>query len=255
MFEKRVIPVLLCNKMDSLVKTTKFGKPVYVGDPNNAVKIFNEKEVDELIFLDISATKENRGPNLAYIEEIATECFMPLCYGGGIRTIEDIANITKCGVEKVAINSAAYTEPNLIRLAADKFGSSTIVGSIDVKKDFFGNYGVYIQAGQKAIKQSPVAYAQYLQEQGVGEILINSIDKDGTMQGYDIKLVESITKAVNVPVIACGGAGSVNDIAQALATGANAAAVGAMFVFTGVHRAVLINYLSETDFTNLGIVK
>lgn len=251
MFEKRIIPVLLCDKMDSLVKTTKFKDPVYVGDPVNAVKIFNEKEVDELIFLDISATKENRGPNLAYIEEIATECFMPLCYGGGVRTLDDISNIIKTGVEKVAINTASYTEPDLIRKAAEKFGSSTIVASIDVKKDLFGSYHVVVEAGKKSIKMNPVAYAQKVAAEGAGEILLNAVDKDGTLSGFDLKLIEQVAHAVEVPVIACGGAGQVDDFKAAFAKGASAAAAGALFVFTGKHRAVLINYLSKQDFTYL----
>lgn len=248
MFEKRIIPVLLCDKMDSLVKTIKFKDPVYVGDPNNAVKIFNDKEVDELIFLDISATREKRGPNLSYIEEIASECFMPLCYGGGIRTLEDISNVIKTGVEKIAINTASYTEPDLIRKAADKFGSSTIVASIDVKKDLFGSYHVHIEGGKKSIKINPVTYAQKMAQEGAGEILINAIDRDGTMAGFDLKLIESVCHAVDVPVIACGGAGKAADFKQAFEKGASAAAAGAMFVFTGKHRAVLINYLSKQDF-------
>lgn len=251
MFEKRIIPVLLCDKMDSLVKTTKFKDPVYVGDPNNAVKIFNDKEVDELIFLDISATKEKRGPNLKYIEEIATECFMPLCYGGGIRTLDDISNVIKTGVEKVAINTATYTEPDLIKKAAEKFGSSTIVAAIDVKKDLFGNYTVHIEAGKRSTKMNPVAYAKKVAADGAGEILINSIDRDGTMGGFDLKLVEMVAQAVDVPVIACGGAGKVSDFKEAFDKGASAAAAGAMFVFTGKHRAVLINYLSKQDFIYL----
>lgn len=251
MFEKRIIPVLLCDKMDSLVKTTKFKDPVYVGDPVNAVKIFNEKEVDELIFLDISATKEKRGPNLKYIEEIATECFMPLCYGGGIRTLDDIINVIKTGVEKVAINTAIATEPDLIKKAADKFGSSTIVASIDVKKDLFGSYHVHVEAGKRSVKINPVAYAQKVAADGAGEILLNAIDKDGTMAGFDLKLIEMVAHAVDVPVIACGGAGKPEDFKEAFNKGASAAAAGAMFVFTGKHRAVLINYLSKQDFAYL----
>lgn len=251
MFERRVIPVLLCNKMDSLVKTTKFKEPVYVGDPINAVKIFNEKEVDELVFLDITATKEGRKPNLAYIEEIATECFMPLCYGGGVTTVHEITDILKAGVEKVAINTGIATEPDLIKRAAERFGSSTIVASIDVKKDLFGSYGVYVEAGKKSVKMNPVDYAKKVAADGAGEILLNSIDRDGTMQGMDLKLIEMVSHAVDIPVIACGGAGSAEHIKEAFAKGASAAAAGAMFVFTGKHRAVLINYLSKQDFAYL----
>jgi len=242
MLINRVIPCLLL-KGQGLVKTVKFKDPKYVGDPINAVRIFNEKEVDELIFLDITATPEKKEPPFRTISEIASECFMPLCYGGGIKTIEHIEKIFSLGVEKVSINTQAAENPALIKQAAELFGSQSIVASIDVKKSLFGKYEVYIQGGRKNTKLAPVSYAKHLEELGVGEIMLNSIDRDGTLQGFDLELTARVVEAVNVPVIACGGAGKVEDLAAAIKQGgASAAAAGSFFVFHGKHRAVLITY-------------
>ncbi|HKC64033.1 MAG TPA: AglZ/HisF2 family acetamidino modification protein, partial [Pyrinomonadaceae bacterium] len=240
----RVIPCLLL-KNEGLVKTVKFKNPKYVGDPLNAVKIFNEKEVDELIFLDITATVENRRPPLKLISQIASECFMPFCYGGGIRSVEDIAELFKLGVEKVAINSQAVENPLLIRSAAEKFGSQSIVVSIDVKKNLFGKYRVFTHGGRKATKFDPAEFAARMQEMGAGELFLNSIDRDGTMQGYDLELTKKVTESVSLPVIACGGAGRIEDFADAIKKGgASAVSAGSMFVFQGQYRAVLITYPS-----------
>lgn len=246
----RIIPVLLL-KNGGLVKTQNFKNPKYVGDAINAVKIFNEKEVDELIFLDITASKEKRKPDLKLLNNIATECFMPLCYGGGIKTLEDIKSIINCGVEKVSLNSIAVENPSFIKKAADKFGSSTIVVSIDVKKNFWGRKSIYTYSGTQSTGLDPVKFALEMQQQGAGELLINSIDNDGMMNGYDLDLIKKISKEVDIPVIACGGAGNLQHFKQAEIAGASAMAAGSMFVFHGEHRAVLINYPSQKELQQL----
>jgi cyclase len=242
MYQSRVIPVLLCNKEGSLVKTQKFKKPVYLGDPSNAVKIFNEKEVDELIILDISATAEKRGPNIRYISEIATEAFMPMCYGGGLSNLEDIRAVIKAGIEKVAINSALEKDPDLISRTADILGSSSTVASLDIKKDFWGKYKVVVRNASKSLDYAPVEFAQLMEQKGAGELLLNSVDLDGTMRGFDLELITQIAKSVSIPVIACGGAGNLTHLKEAIQAGASAVAAGSMFVFQGKHRAVLISY-------------
>jgi imidazole glycerol-phosphate synthase subunit HisF len=230
------------------VKTTAFRNPVYVGDPLNAIRIFNEKEVDELIFLDITATNENRSPRFEYIESIATECFMPLTYCGGVRTFGDIKKLLTLGVEKVGLNTAAIENPDVIRKATEAFGNQSIVVSIDVKKNLFGKHKVYSHGGTRARDIEPVAHAIKMQEFGAGEILLNSIDQDGVMQGYDTKLLKQVTGAVSIPVIACGGAGSIEHFVNAVNEGgASAVAAGSMFVFYGKHKAVLINYATQTE--------
>ena len=242
MLSVRIIPALLYKKK-GLVKTVKFSNPKYVGDPINAIKIFNEKEVDELIFLDIDASKENRTPNLKLIEEIAGECFMPLSYGGGITNIEEIRSILSVGVEKVIINTSALKNPNLIKEASEKFGSSTIVVSIDYKNNFFGKLSVYSVNGTKKEKFGPIELALKMQELGAGEIMFNSISRDGTMEGYDIELLERAVKQLKIPVIACGGAGKISDLSEVIKkANVSAAAAGSLFVFYGPHKAVLINY-------------
>lgn len=242
MLKTRIIPCLLLQNQ-GLVKTVKFKNPKYVGDPLNAVKIFNEKEVDELIFLDITASKENRKPNFDLISNIASECFMPLCYGGGVKTIEDIKIIFSLGVEKVSINSYAIENPNFIKEASDLFGSQSMVVSIDVKRNLLDEYRVYDANKQKIIKPEPVEFSKKMEGMGAGEILLNSVDRDGTMQGYDIRLIKKVCEAVSIPVIACGGAGSINDFLEAVKIGGAAAvAAGSIFVFQGKYKAVLINY-------------
>lgn len=247
MRQTRVIPCLLL-KNQGLVKTIKFKNPKYVGDPINAVKIFNEKEVDELIFLDTTATIENRKPTFNLLTQIASECFMPFGYGGGIRTLEHIKEILSLGVEKVAINSYAVENPAFIRSAAEYFGSQSIVVSIDVKKNLFGKYEVYTHSGRKAAKLNPVEFAVQMEKTGAGELFLSSIDRDGTMKGYDIELIKKVTKAVSIPVIVCGGAGRIEDFGDAVQKGgASAVAAGSLFVFIGPHRAVLINFPSSEE--------
>jgi cyclase len=243
MLKTRVIPSLLL-KNKGLVKTVKFKQPKYVGDPLNAVKIFNDKEVDELIFLDITATAENRRPPIKLISQIASECFMPFCYGGGIRSVEDMAELFALGVEKVAINSRAVEEPSLIKHAAELFGNQSIVVSIDVKKSLFGKHRVFTHSGRRDAKLDPVSFAKQMEELGAGELFLNSIDRDGTMEGYDLDLIKKVSESVSIPVIACGGAGSLDDFAAAKKSGASAVSAGSLFVFQGMHRAVLITYPS-----------
>lgn len=247
----RVIPVLLL-KNAGLVKTVQFKDPKYVGDPLNAVRIFNEKEVDELIFLDILATPENRPIPLEFLKEVAEECFMPLSYGGGIKTIEDIRAILKIGIEKVILNSQLYKDLDFVREAVNQFGSSTIAASLDVKKNFWGKYELFSEGGKTSTKKDPVEFAKELDAIGVGEIMINSIDRDGTMKGYELDLITKISGVVQVPVIACGGASSVDDFDKAInQAGASAVAAGSMFVFHGKHRAVLISYPDQKDLKRI----
>lgn len=246
MLDTRVIPTLLL-KGSGLVKTTKFAKPVYIGDPINAIKIFNSKEVDELILLDITASSEGRSPAFETIREITDECFMPLSYGGGIRTVEDIRSILKAGIEKVVLNTAALADPLLVTRAADEFGRQAIICSVDVKKSLLGRYSVYSASNAKITEKDPVAYACRLEELGAGEIYLTSVDRDGTMSGYDLGLVKSVSAAVRVPVIASGGAGNMDHLVAARDAGASACAAGAMFVFQGPHRAVLITYPSREE--------
>tara|TARA_R110000744_G_scaffold317240_1_gene423888 strand:+ start:1214 stop:1978 length:765 start_codon:yes stop_codon:yes gene_type:complete len=244
---KRIIPCLLLRDK-GLVKTIKFKNSTYIGDPLNAVKIFNEKEVDELIFLDIDAAQANKEPPYELIKDIATECFMPFCYGGGVKTIDQIRKLLASGTEKVAINSEAYNRPDFIKEAAQVFGSSTIVVSMDYKKNLFGRTYVYVYGGRKNTKIDPVSYAMKMEELGAGELMVNSIDHDGTMSGYDIEMTRKITDAVSIPVIASGGAGHLNDFKKAFQqANASAAAAGSFFVFQGKKRGVLISYPAPED--------
>jgi cyclase len=243
----RVIPILLL-KGSGIYKTVNFRNPVYVGDPINAVRIFNDKEVDELIFLDITASVDDKLPNIEILNDITSECFMPLAFGGGITTLDMIREILNVGVEKVAINTAAVKNPQLISDASRFFGRSTIIASIDAKRDFFGNYRVYINGGNEKTSLDPVAWAQKLEILGVGEILINSIDNDGLMNGYDYELIKRISSKVSVPVIAAGGAGNISHFVRAIKESkASAVAAGSFFVFKGKHKAVLITYPDKTN--------
>ncbi|MBI5800800.1 MAG: imidazole glycerol phosphate synthase subunit HisF [Verrucomicrobia bacterium] len=246
MFRARVIPCLLL-KGDGLVKTVRFKEPKYVGDPINAVKIFNEKEVDELIFLDITATPEGRTPSFERVRNIASECFMPMCYGGGVRSLEHSRQLFNLGVEKVALNTAAAETPALITELANAFGNQSIIVGVDVKNDWLGRPRVFTHCGTKNTGRGPVEYIREMEERGAGEILLNSVDRDGTMRGFDVELIREVTKAVHVPVVACGGAGSVAHLGEAVTAGASGVAAGSLFVFTGPHRAVLINYPTAAE--------
>jgi imidazole glycerol-phosphate synthase subunit HisF len=247
MLRTRVIPCLLL-KGEGLVKTTKFKDYTYVGDPINAIRIFNEKEIDELIFLDIAASREGRGPALQAIREFATECFMPVAYGGGIRSLSDAREVLALGIEKIVINTMALRRPQLVTEIAREFGAQAVVVSIDARKRRFGGYEVMGAGGTQKTGLTPAEQARSMSELGAGEILINSIERDGTQAGYDLALVRSVADAVPVPVIACGGAGTLAHFAEAVREGhASAVAAGSMFVFHGRHRAVLISYPSRTE--------
>jgi cyclase len=244
----RIIPCLLV-KNKGLVKTVKFNIPKYIGDPINAVKIFNEKEVDELIVLDIDATLQQRGPDFNMIENLAAECRMPFCYGGGVTTIKQVQRIIQLGVEKVAISSSAVENPNLVTEAAECMGNQSVVVVLDVKKSFIGDkYEVWTHNGSKNTGKCPSEFAKLMERLGAGEIVINSIDNDGLMKGYDLALVEKIRESISVPLTVLGGAGSLQDIGQLIQKyGAIGAAAGSLFVFKGVYRAVLINYPNRKE--------
>lgn len=250
MIQNRVIPCLLL-KGDGLIKTETFKNPKYVGDPINAVKIFNTKEVDELIFLDIMATKLSNAPNYEMIEKIASECFMPFCCGGGIHSIEEAKRILNIGAEKVSINASAFRDPEFIRELSKQVGSQSVVISMDVKRNRLGRYEIFDYRVNKPFSSNPAAYAREMEKLGAGEILLNSVDRDGTRSGYDLKLVKMIADQVTIPVIACGGAGVLSHFKQAVAAGASAVAAGSMFVFFGKHKAVLINYPEYNEIASL----
>ena len=251
MLRPRLIPCLLVRKK-GLVKTVKFGDTKYVGDPINAVKIFNEKEADELIVLDIDASANGTEPDFAMIQKLAAECRMPLCYGGGIKTMAQAKRIIALGVEKVAISSAALTDPALITTIANEIGSQSVVVVLDVKKTLFGKYEVYIFNGKKATGHSPVDLAREAERMGAGEVIINAIDLDGQMTGYNLELARMVSEAITLPMSVLGGAGSLDDIGQLItACGVVGAAAGSLFVFKGSYRAVLISYPSQLQKEDL----
>lgn len=240
MLRNRIIPVLLLRD-GGLVKTTKFANPRYIGDPLNAIKIFNEKKVDELLVLDITASKEARGPDFDVVQQFATECFMPFCYGGGITSLEHAERLFALGVEKVSVQSATATDMNLLTQIASKFGSQAVAASIDIKKSWMGAYQLYWAANGTTDKNWQ-AHLQRVVEAGAGEVVLNSVDRDGTMEGVDTALIEMAAKSVKVPLVAVGGVGSLQDILCAIRAGASAVGAGSFFVFHGKHRAVLITY-------------
>jgi cyclase len=246
MYRARVIPCLLLSG-EKLVKTVRFKQPTYVGDPINAVKIFNDREVDELAIIDITATRERRDPPFEHLRAIAGECFMPLSYGGGIRTFDQAKRLFAVGIEKVLINTAAAEDPTLIPAIADAYGNQAVIAGIDVKKDWLGRERVFTRAGTSNTGTTPRAHAEAVVAQGAGEILLTSIDRDGTMGGYDLQMIRELSAAVPVPLVACGGAGTIAHLGEAIAAGASAVAAGSLFVFAGPRRAVLINYPSAAE--------
>lgn len=250
----RIIPVLLVDDRD-LVKTIQFKERTYLGDPVNAVKIFNRKRIDELSILDIGAAKNVREPDFELLKDIASEAFMPLSCGGGITTVEQVNELLAIGYEKVVINTSLIKNPDLIRKSADLFGSQSIVASIDAKL-VNCQYRCAICDGNEVIDKTPMELAKEAERLGAGEIIINSIDRDGMMQGYDIKLVKEVVESVNIPVTAIGGAGGISDLKDVLEKGhAHAAAGGSMFVYYGRLKAVLITVPSEEELVNAGIFK
>ncbi|GFK94188.1 Imidazole glycerol phosphate synthase subunit HisF [Fundidesulfovibrio magnetotacticus] len=247
----RVIPVLLLSGR-GLVKGERFSGHRYLGDPINTVKIFDAKEVDELIILDIDATREHRLPPLELVQQVADQCLMPFGVGGGIRSVEDARRILEAGAEKVCLNTHALENPDLVSAIARDFGCQSVCVSLDVKKNWFGKPEVRTRCGSKAVSKDPVETARRMEQAGAGEIMVHCVDRDGTMQGYDIPLIQSVARAVEIPVIAAGGAGTVQDLRQAIAEGgASAAAAGAMFVFHGRRRAVLVSYPSKEELREI----
>ena len=241
MLQPRIIPLLLLHGT-GFYKTQRFKDPAYLGDPLNILKIFNEKEVDEIAIVDIDATPAGRPPDFARLRDMASECFMPLAYGGGVTSVAEIKELFRTGFEKVILNSVTYSRPELVTEAARIFGNQSVVVSIDARKGFFGKYEAVAAGGRVKTGREPAAWAVEMVRRGAGEIMINSVERDGTMQGYDHALIRQVTSAVGVPVIACGGASGVADFSTAVReSGAAACAAGALFVFHGRHRAVLIN--------------
>ena len=251
----RIIPCLLL-RGGGFYKTTKFKKPIYLGDPINILKIFNEKKVDEIMVLDIGATASAQGPNFSLLRDFASECFMPLSYGGGINRLDQIKALFQLGLEKVCLNTAAAMQPGLVTEAARIFGSQSIVVSIDARRKLLGGYETAIRNGSKTTGRSPTAFAAEMERRGAGEILITSVDRDGAMEGYDLNLVGAVSRAVGIPVIACGGAGGLEDFHLAIhQAGASAAAAGSFFVFQSKKRGVLISYPHPEEIIGLAELK
>lgn len=250
----RLIPCLLLSQ-GNLVKTRKFKDPTYLGDPINAVKIFSEKCVDELCIQDIEASKTGAGPDFKLLSEITTEAFMPLSYGGGITTLEQARQLFHIGFEKVILNTAWQRNPRLLAEISETFGVQSVIASIDVKQDLLRRYRCYTNDGTELVEGSPAELAKQAETLGAGEILLNSIDRDGSMQGYDLKLIQSVAESVGVPLIACGGAGGARDMQSALGAGAHAAAAGSMYVFYGPRRAVLIHVPPEKELYEMGVYR
>jgi cyclase len=250
MLKKRIIPTLLLRD-DALVKTVKFKMPSYIGDPINTVRIFNELEVDELVFLDIEATNLGKKPNFRLLAEIANECFMPLAYGGGIVDFETASKIFSIGFEKVVLNSICHINPTVIEQIASHYGNQAVVASVDVKKNFFGKYEVWSHCGSLNTKKSPISWCNQLEKMGVGEILLTSIDKEGTWSGFDLELIRNISQTTQVPLIAHGGAGTLDDIRIAVLEGkASAVAIGNMVVYQQKGMGVLVNFPDLNKINN-----
>ncbi|MBS8273455.1 imidazole glycerol phosphate synthase subunit HisF [Thalassospira tepidiphila] len=243
----RVIPCLLVDQ-GGMVKTRKFRKKTYLGDPVNVINLFNRFEVDEIVLLDITASKLDRGPDLDVVENVAEECWVPLTYGGGITTLQQIEKLIRAGVEKVVLGTSAALNLEFVKEASKEFGSQCIVGSVDAKRKLFGGYECVYLGGKKVISGSPAERAHQLAEAGAGEILLQSINRDGEMTGYDLPLISSVTAATDVPVVACSGAGKREDLLlPILDCGASAAAAGSLFVFSGKERGVLINFPERSE--------
>jgi cyclase len=242
MLYPRIIPCLLVRNK-GLVKTFKFGDHKYVGDPLNAVRIFNEKQVDELMVVDIDATVQNREPDYKMIENLAMECRMPLCYGGGIKTPEQASRIFGLGVEKIALSSAVIERPELITDIANQVGNQSVIVVLDVSKTLLGGYKLFTHNGKKKTGLDPIEFAKKAEELGAGELVVNNIDRDGIMNGYDLELIQRIRNATSIPMTVLGGAGTLSDIGELIKKHSIiGAAAGSLFVFKGVHKAVLINY-------------
>lgn len=250
MLRYRIIPCLL-KKDSSLVKTIRFNETRYIGDAINTIQIFNNLEADEVIVLDITATKDGRKPDFEFITQVTDECFMPFAYGGGIDSIEDMKKIFSMGTEKIIICTKAFENKELIKNAASLFGSQSVIVSVDVKKNIFGKYQVYTHAGTRNTKLDPIRFAKDMEAMGAGEIFLNSIDNDGVMEGFDTNLIEKVSQSIGIPLIASGGAGSRGDLQQAIQAGAAAVAAGSLFVYQNKNRSVLINYPSQKELEEI----
>lgn len=247
MLRPRIIPSLLLHDK-GLVKTVNFKAPKYVGDPINAVRIFNEKEVDELAFFDIDATVLGKEPDYVLIEKLANQSRMPICYGGGVKTVEQAQKIFGLGIEKIALSSAVIDNPELVTEIANRVGSQSVIVVMDVKKKLLGSYEIYTHNGKKSTGINPVKFAEEMEKCGAGELVINSIDQDGVMKGYDMNLIEKVTAKISIPVTVLGGAGSLQDIEKVIDKhGVIGVAAGSLFVFKGPYKAVLINYPTRTE--------
>ena len=247
MLRPRIIVSLLVHN-NGLVKTANFKNPKYVGDPINAVKIFNEKAVDELSIFDIDATVQGKEPDYSLIERLASQSRMPLCYGGGVKTVQQAERIFGLGIEKIALSSRIIENPKLITKLAERVGSQSVIAVLDIKKKVFGGYEIYTHNGKKACNLDPIKFAEELQNLGVGEIVINSIDQEGTMKGFDLNLIKKVREKIKIPMTVLGGAGSLNDIKTVIDQhGVIGVAAGSLFVFKGVYKAVLINYPNKPE--------
>jgi imidazole glycerol-phosphate synthase subunit HisF len=244
---KRIIPCLLYDG-SSLVKTVRFKRPAYIGDPINAIKIFNEKEVDELLLLDIRAGHDRRPPMFDRVREFASECFMPFSYGGGVSSLADFARLYEAGVEKVVVNSLCLTHPDIVREATNRYGSSSVVGCVDYRKSIWGVNQVYSKCGYRT-RLGLMEHCRFISEElGVGEVMLYSVDRDGTWKGYDVDVIREVAEKIDVPLIACGGAGSQEDLRSVLyETSANAAAIGSMAVYQRKGMGVLVNFPRRSD--------
>lgn len=252
MLQNRIIPVLLLED-EGLVKTKKFKEPKYIGDPVNTVRIFNTKEVDEIFLLDIHASRNKIAPNFDLVSEIASECFMPLCYGGGIRNLADAEKLFSIGVEKISIQTSALKDLNIVNQIASKFGAQAVVVSVDIKRDFFGKAKLYSSSTKDTVNIEWLNFSKSAVNAGAGEIFINSVDKDGTLSGPDIQLVTEAAGSISTPLTYSGGVSSLNDIRNLIKAGASAVAAGAFFVFNGPNRAVLISYPRYSEIKKLFI--
>ena len=250
MLKHRVIPCLLLEN-GRLVKTVRFNSPKYVGDPINAIRIFNDKEVDELMVIDVMASKGNREPNYNLIEQFASECFMPLCYGGGITNFDQAHKLFAIGVEKICLQTAAIENPSLITEIASRFGSQSVLVSVDLKKNWLGKRKVYSASRNKILSIDIADHLKRMVDAGAGEVVLNSVDHDGVMDGMDIEIIKEVSTLLSVPLIAIGGVGSLEHIKQAIDAGASAVGAGSFFVFHGPHRAVLITYPKYSELENL----
>ena len=250
MLRTRVIPVLLL-KNGGLYKGKKFKDHKYVGDPINTVKIFNEKQVDELVILDIEASQKNKLIDYQLIEEVAGEAFMPIAYGGGIKTVKEVQKIFSLGIEKVILNTNAILNPTLVQTLVGKFGSQSIVFSLDTKPNLFKKNEVYIKSGSQKVKGNVIDIAIQMQNLGVGEIFLNCIHKDGTRMGYDLELIKMVSNHIQIPLVSLGGVGSFNHLIEGKKAGAHGLAVGSFFVFHGPHKGVIISYLNQEEIEKI----